>query len=152
MARMFTVTHRKKLHVRQSHPKYHGVECEVIYQEGLRALSQVKIYQDAIRYSRRPDTTQFRRNSTFQHMLDNGWWDHKPIEEYRRELLQWSTRLSTARIDYTEAHSRLRNQPIRFVVEDFEGNEVGRFITWDAARYCKLRSGLCSSITSVETE
>lgn len=149
MPRMFTVTHRKKLHVRTSDPKFHGAKCEAIYQQGMKALRQLKMYQDAIRYARRPGV-RFRRNSTFALMLDNEWWDHKSIEEYRREVLHWTACLRKARVAYTEEHSKRHNQPLRFEVKDADGNRVDLFVTYEAAKYCKLYSGLGATIERYE--
>lgn len=149
MPRIFTVTHRKKLHVSKSNPKFHGAECEAIYQEGMEALSQVKIYQDAIRYARRPGV-KFRRNSTFALWLDQDLWKHRSIEEYRRQLAHWSLRLHYARIAYTEMHSRRHGRPLSFEVKDAEGNRVDLFATYGVAKHCQLRSGLGATLNRYE--
>lgn len=144
MPRMFTETHRTKYFRDRNHPEYHGDVCERIHVEGMETLKDLKYYQAAISLKRRSSPHRVRRcveRQTWDQLCQSST-DRHDMYYLRSQFKLAAARLKALRIAYTEAHSKRHNQPLRFEVKDADGNRVDLFVTYDAAKYCQLRSGL----------
>lgn len=152
MPRMFTDTHRKKYYRRKDDPQYHGDLCESLHIEGMETLKDLKYFQTAIGAMRRRDNMKVDTSRKFQEwerlgMLIRG---NPDIRELQHHVRVAASRMKAIRIAYTEAHSKRHNQPLRFEVKDADNNRVDLFVTYEAAKYCKLYSGLGATIERYE--
>ncbi|EBY9527394.1 hypothetical protein D5P86_00230 [Salmonella enterica subsp. enterica serovar Infantis] len=152
MPRMMTETHRKKYYRRKDDPQYHGDLCEQLQLEGMETLKDLKYFQTAIGAMRRRDSMNVNTTRKFEEWerlgkLVSSKHDMRYLQQSVRTC---ASRLKTIRVAYTEAHSKRHNQPLRFEVRDADGNRVDLFVTYDAARYCKLHSGLGATIERYE--
>ncbi|QZE56811.1 hypothetical protein pEaSNUABM20_00275 [Erwinia phage pEa_SNUABM_20] len=137
MPRMFTETHRNKYFRDRNHPGYHGDVCAQIHVEGMETLKDLKYYQTAISMLRRSTP---KRTSEYSH----------DILYLRTHFKEAAARMKSLRIAYTEEHCRRHGERMRLEVKDADGNRVDLFVTYDAAKYCKLRSGLGATIERYE--
>jgi len=152
MPRMFTDTHRKKYYRRKDDPQYHGDLCEQLQLEGMETLKDLKYFQTAIGAMRRRDSMNVNTTRKFEEwerlgMLIRG---NPDIRELQQHVRACASRMKAIRIAYTEAHSKRHNQPLQFEVRDADNNRVDVFVTYGAAQYCKLRSGLGATIGRYE--
>lgn len=152
MPRMFTDTHRKKYFRRADDPQYHGHKCEGIYREAMDTLQKLHYYKQAIGAMRMRERMTVNTSRKFQEWERLGTLikGNPSYEELRSEVNLCAFRLKRLRIEYTEEHSRRHNQPLSFEVRDADNNRVDVFVTHEAARYCKLHSGLGANIIRYE--
>lgn len=137
MARMFTLNHRARHYRSPEAADFHGEVCESLYIEGMAVLSDMKDCKLAIGLLRRPNSIhaknrkKLRRCSELARVTQLNMTEEALIEKFKA----CGARLKIIRLLYTEAHSRRHNMPRMYVLSDAGGNEIERFVRWEAARH-----------------